>query len=183
MSPISFRIYLDLIAFWSVGAFTVHFAFKKSGVRAGPGGEGNRNPCQDTCCMVCVMGYCTYGFNKIVDLIKFCMLVRSRKHFRKQQLQRKSALTEVLVKVCETTWSEFGRFNIFYFALREELHSRIQAHLVSVANKIIALLEYQGVLQNSDSLSLLSQIIQAALHSHSYFMCQTDVVDVIYVNM
>jgi hypothetical protein len=39
---------------------------------------------------------------------------------------------------------------------REELHPCIQARLVSVVNKIIALLEYQGVLQYSDSLSLLS---------------------------
>jgi hypothetical protein len=49
---------------------------------------------------------------------------------------------------------------------REELHACIQANLVSVVNKIIALLEYQGVLQYSDSLSLLSLIIQVALHTH-----------------
>jgi hypothetical protein len=38
---------------------------------------------------------------------------------------------------------------------REELHPRIQAHLVSVINKISALLEYQGALQFLDGLSLL----------------------------
>jgi hypothetical protein len=50
---------------------------------------------------------------------------------------------------------------------REKLHPRIQAHLVSVVNKIIALLEYQGVLHYSNSLSLLLRIIQVALHAHS----------------
>jgi hypothetical protein len=49
---------------------------------------------------------------------------------------------------------------------QEELHPRIQAHLVSVVNKIISLLEYQGVLQYSNSLSLLSQIVQIALNTH-----------------
>jgi hypothetical protein len=38
---------------------------------------------------------------------------------------------------------------------REELHPRIQAHLVSVKNKISALLEYQGALQFSDGLAFL----------------------------
>jgi hypothetical protein len=38
---------------------------------------------------------------------------------------------------------------------REELHPRFQAHLVSVTNKISALLEYQGALQFSDGLALL----------------------------
>ncbi len=39
---------------------------------------------------------------------------------------------------------------------REELHPRIQAHLISVINnKISALLDYQGALQYSDDLALL----------------------------
>jgi hypothetical protein len=46
---------------------------------------------------------------------------------------------------------------------REELYPCIQDHLVLVVNKIIALLEYQGVLQYS----LLSPIIQVAHHIHS----------------
>ncbi len=50
---------------------------------------------------------------------------------------------------------------------RVELLPRIQAHLVLVISKIIALLEYKAVLQYSDSLSLLSLIIQVALHAHS----------------
>jgi hypothetical protein len=50
---------------------------------------------------------------------------------------------------------------------REELYPRIQAHLVSVVNKVISLLEYQGVLQYSDSITLLSRIVQVALNTHS----------------
>jgi hypothetical protein len=38
---------------------------------------------------------------------------------------------------------------------REELHPRIQAHQVSMINKLNALLEYQGTLQFSDGLTLL----------------------------
>ncbi len=40
---------------------------------------------------------------------------------------------------------------------REELHPRIQAHLVSVINKISSLLEYQGTLQLADGLSFLPE--------------------------
>jgi hypothetical protein len=61
---------------------------------------------------------------------------------------------------------------------REELHPRIQAHLISVVNKIIALLEYQCVLQYSDSLSLLSRIIQVALHAHSEFILSHLLIDI-----
>ncbi len=50
---------------------------------------------------------------------------------------------------------------------QEEQHLRIQSHLVSVVNKIISLIKYQGVLQYSDSVSLLSQIVQVALNTHS----------------
>jgi hypothetical protein len=46
---------------------------------------------------------------------------------------------------------------------REELHPRIQAHLVSVINKINALLEYQGTLQFSDGLALLKRMSQIIL--------------------
>jgi radical SAM superfamily enzyme len=41
---------------------------------------------------------------------------------------------------------------------REELHPRIQAHLVSVINKISSLLEYQGTLQFADGLSFLKRL-------------------------
>jgi len=41
---------------------------------------------------------------------------------------------------------------------REELHPRIQAHLLSVIRKIRSLLEYQGVLKYTDSLSLLQRL-------------------------
>jgi hypothetical protein len=53
----------------------------------------------------------------------------------------------------------------------EELHPRIQAHLISVINKISSLLEYQGTLQLADGLSFLqrlSQIILQASNSSSY---------------
>jgi hypothetical protein len=76
-------------------------------------------------------------------------------------------------KVLILLLQENKRVTIFHHAQlqtkrrREELHPCIQAHLVSVVNKIIALLEYQGALQKSDSLSLLLWIIQVALHSHS----------------
>jgi hypothetical protein len=41
---------------------------------------------------------------------------------------------------------------------REELHPRIQAHLVSVINKISVLLEYQSALQFSYGLALLRRM-------------------------
>jgi hypothetical protein len=47
---------------------------------------------------------------------------------------------------------------------REELHPRIQAHLILVINKICALLEYQSALQYSDALVLLTRMIQVILH-------------------
>jgi hypothetical protein len=46
---------------------------------------------------------------------------------------------------------------------REELHPCIQAHLISVINKISALLEYQGALQYSDALALRMRISQVIL--------------------
>ncbi len=49
---------------------------------------------------------------------------------------------------------------------QEELHSPIQTHHVLSVNKIIVLLEDQGKLQYSDLLSLLSRLIQVALHTH-----------------
>jgi hypothetical protein len=48
---------------------------------------------------------------------------------------------------------------------REELHPRIQAHLVSVINKITSLLEYQGTLQFSDGLSFLRRLSQIILQA------------------
>jgi hypothetical protein len=47
----------------------------------------------------------------------------------------------------------------------EELHPRIQAHLVSVINKISALLEYQGTLQFSDGLTFLKQLSRIILQA------------------
>ncbi len=46
---------------------------------------------------------------------------------------------------------------------REELYPRIQAHLVSVKNKISALLEYQGALQFSDGLAFLKRMSRVIL--------------------
>ncbi len=46
---------------------------------------------------------------------------------------------------------------------REELHPCIQAHLVSVINKINALLEYQRTLQFSDGLALLKRLSRIIL--------------------
>jgi hypothetical protein len=46
---------------------------------------------------------------------------------------------------------------------REELHPCIQAHLVSVINKISALLEYLGALQFSVGLALLKRMSQVIL--------------------
>jgi hypothetical protein len=46
---------------------------------------------------------------------------------------------------------------------REELHPRIKAHLISVINKISALLEYQGALQFFDGLALLRRMSQVIL--------------------
>jgi hypothetical protein len=46
---------------------------------------------------------------------------------------------------------------------REELYPRIQAHLLSVINKILALLEYQGALQFSDSLIFLKRLSRIIL--------------------
>ncbi len=54
---------------------------------------------------------------------------------------------------------------------REELHPRIQAHLILVINKISSLLEYQGTLQFADGLSFLqrlSRIILQAWNSSSH---------------
>jgi hypothetical protein len=46
---------------------------------------------------------------------------------------------------------------------REELHPHIQAHLISMINKISALLEYQGAVQLSDGLALLRHMSQVIL--------------------
>ena len=48
---------------------------------------------------------------------------------------------------------------------REELHPRIQAHLLSVVGKIRSLLEYQGVLQYTDALSQLQRLSHALTHN------------------
>jgi hypothetical protein len=48
---------------------------------------------------------------------------------------------------------------------REELHPRIQAHLVSVINKITSLLEYQGTLQFLDGLSFLQRLSRIILQA------------------
>jgi hypothetical protein len=48
---------------------------------------------------------------------------------------------------------------------REELHLRIQAHLVSVVNKISSLLEYQGTLQFMDGLSFLKRLSRIILQA------------------
>ena len=48
---------------------------------------------------------------------------------------------------------------------REELRPRIQAHLLSVVGKIRSLLEYQGVLQYTDALSLLQRLSHALTHN------------------
>jgi hypothetical protein len=48
---------------------------------------------------------------------------------------------------------------------REELQPRIQAHLVSVINKIISLLEYQGTVQFSDGLSFLRRLSRIVLQA------------------
>jgi hypothetical protein len=48
---------------------------------------------------------------------------------------------------------------------REELHPRIQAHLVSVINKITSLLEYQGTVQFSDGLSFLKRLSRIVLQA------------------
>jgi hypothetical protein len=53
---------------------------------------------------------------------------------------------------------------------REELHPRIQTHLISVINKICALLEYQGTLQYSDALALLMRMIQVILQGKFFFL-------------
>ncbi len=52
---------------------------------------------------------------------------------------------------------------------REELHPRIQAHLVSVINKITALLEYQETLQFSDGLTLLKRLSRITLQERNSF--------------
>jgi hypothetical protein len=46
---------------------------------------------------------------------------------------------------------------------REELHPRLQAHLVSAINKGTALLEYQGTLKFSDGLTLLKRLSRIIL--------------------
>jgi hypothetical protein len=43
---------------------------------------------------------------------------------------------------------------------REELHPRIQAHLISVINKISSLLEYQGTLQFADGPTSCSDCLE-----------------------
>jgi hypothetical protein len=48
---------------------------------------------------------------------------------------------------------------------REELHPRIQAHLVLVVNKISSLLEYQGTLQFMDGLSFLKRLSRIILQA------------------
>jgi hypothetical protein len=48
---------------------------------------------------------------------------------------------------------------------REELHPRIQAHLVYVINKISSLLEYQGTLQFADGLSFLQRLSRIILQA------------------
>jgi hypothetical protein len=47
---------------------------------------------------------------------------------------------------------------------REELQPRIQAHLLSVITKIQALLEYQGVLNYTDLLTLLQRMAHSVLN-------------------
>jgi hypothetical protein len=47
----------------------------------------------------------------------------------------------------------------------EELQPRIQAHLVSVINKITSLLEYQGTVQFSDGLSFLKRLSRFVLQA------------------
>jgi hypothetical protein len=47
----------------------------------------------------------------------------------------------------------------------EELHPRIQAHLVSVINKISALLEFQGAPQFSDGLTFLKRFSRIILQA------------------
>jgi hypothetical protein len=53
-----------------------------------------------------------------------------------------------------------------YKSLEEEKNFTfiIQAHLISVINKICALPEYQGALQYSDALALLLRTTQVILH-------------------
>jgi hypothetical protein len=51
---------------------------------------------------------------------------------------------------------------------REELHPCIQAHLVSVINKISALLEYQGALQFSDGLTFLKWLSRIILQAGNF---------------
>jgi hypothetical protein len=46
---------------------------------------------------------------------------------------------------------------------KEELHPRIQAHLVFVIKEISALLEYQGALKFSDGLALLKHMSRVIL--------------------
>ncbi len=55
--------------------------------------------------------------------------------------------------------------------IREELHPCIQAHLVSMINKISALLEYQRALQFLDGLVLLKRMTRVVLQgwNSSYF--------------
>ncbi len=48
---------------------------------------------------------------------------------------------------------------------REELHPWIQAHLVSVINKISSLLEYQGTLQFADGLFFLQRLSRIILQA------------------
>ncbi len=47
---------------------------------------------------------------------------------------------------------------------QEELQLRNKDHLLSVGNKIRALLEYKGVLTITDSLSFLQRIIHSLMH-------------------
>jgi hypothetical protein len=48
---------------------------------------------------------------------------------------------------------------------REELHPRIQAHLISEINKISSLLEYQGTIQFTDGLSFLKRLSRIILQA------------------
>jgi hypothetical protein len=47
---------------------------------------------------------------------------------------------------------------------REELQTRIQAHLLSVISKLQSFLEYQGVLNYTDVLALLRRMEHSTLH-------------------
>jgi hypothetical protein len=52
----------------------------------------------------------------------------------------------------------------------EELHPRIQAHLISVINKISSLLEYQGTLQFADGLFFLKRLSRFILQAWKFLL-------------